>query len=430
MKLIGIMMKEILYRKLACALTALATAIAVGSCVGAVVLLDSHDRQTAKLLARKEAEMKARMASLNDEMRKAALKLGFNLLILPSDQNLRDWHTEDYAAKDMPEEYVSTLAASGIVTVRHFLPSLQKRLVWPEIKRTIILVGTRGEVPNMHKDPRQPLVQPVPTGTIVLGYELHRSLGLAVGDTVRLMGRDFTVHLCHNERGSKDDISAWISLREAQELLGKPGRVNTILALKCLCMGSQDIALLRQEIVRILPGTQAIEVGSRVVARAEARLKLKKQSKQMIEAERENRAQLRVQRELLVSILVPSIVVACAVWIAHMGFADVKERDAEIAILKAIGYRSGQVLLLFLSKSIAVGLVGGTAGLLAATCAGYWYGNRTVGETAGGGAGLLTTQPGLCATALSVACLLAVIAGWLPAFVATQRDPADALRNE
>ena len=64
------------------------------------------------------------MAKLKDDTRKAMLKLGFNVVILPKDQNLSDWYADDYASKYMPEEYVTKLANSRVVTVRHFLPSL------------------------------------------------------------------------------------------------------------------------------------------------------------------------------------------------------------------------------------------------------------------------------------------------------------------
>jgi len=173
----------------------------------------------------------------------------------------------------MPEEYVHLLADSGIVTVRHFLPSLQQKIEWPERKRKIILVGARGEVPNLHKNPVKPLVQPVPPGTISFGYELHRSLDLKVGEKVKLMGKEFTIHACHKERGNKDDITAWIFLAEAQELLDKRGLVNAILALECLCTGDA-LPLIRKEIAAILPRTQVIERGSRALARAEARTKV------------------------------------------------------------------------------------------------------------------------------------------------------------
>ncbi|KPK34276.1 MAG: hypothetical protein AMJ65_18500 [Phycisphaerae bacterium SG8_4] len=208
----SLLLREILHRKLNFALGVLSVMVASGSLIGAVTLLRIHDIHTGEILEEKQAKLTANMAQLQDETRKAMLKLGFNVVILPKDQNLSDWYAEDYASKYMPEEYVEKLADSGVVTVRHFLPSLQQKIEWPERKRKIILVGTRGEVPNLHKSPVKPLVQSVPPGTITLGYELHRSMDLKVGDDVELMGKSFKVNGCYTERGNKDDITAWIWL--------------------------------------------------------------------------------------------------------------------------------------------------------------------------------------------------------------------------
>lgn len=342
----SLLIREILHRKLNFALAVLSVVVASGSLIGSIALLRIHDVRTDQILEQKEAELKQSTVKLNDETRKAMLKLGFNIVILPKDQNLSDWYSEDYASKYMPEKYVDQLADSGIVTVRHLLPSLQQKIDWPERKRKIILVGARDEVPNLHKNPVKPLVEPVPKGTISLGYELHRSMDIKVGDKVTLMGREFTVHACHKERGNKDDITAWIYLPEAQELLDKSGQINAILALECLCAGEDALPKIRKEIAAILPGTQVIERGSRALARAEARTKVAEQGMALIEKEKRNREGLRAVRERFASILTPIVVTACAVWIAVLGLTNVRVRREEIGILRAIGIRSRDILYL------------------------------------------------------------------------------------
>ena len=369
------------------------------------------------------------MARLKDDTRKAMLKLGFNVVILPKDQNLSDWYANDYASKYMPEEYVHMLANSGIVTVRHFLPSLQQKIEWPEYKRKIILVGARGEVPNMHKNPVKPMVQPVKQGTINLGYELHRSLGMKVGDTVELMGRKFTVHDCHKERGNKDDITAWIYLAEAQELLDKPAQINAILALECLCVGEEGLPIIRKEIANILPGTQVIERGSQVIARAEARTKVEEQARIAIEKEKIAREDLRTARERLASILMPVVVTACAVWIAVLGFTNVRARREEIGILRAIGVRSRHVMLMFVSRHVFLGILGGTIGFVAGLLAAVYF------SAAREGTKIQMTDmdlswAGLILASVGGATVLAVIAGWIPTIVAARQDPADVLRDD
>ena len=429
MKIWHILVKEILHRWRSFALGIFAVIVAVGSLTGALTLLKVHDLHTQKILTEKEQETEKKMAILKDEMRKATLKLSFNLLILPKQQSIRELHIKGCPSEYMPEEYAARLASSGIITVRHFLPSLQQRIKWPEKKRTITLVGTRGEVPNLHKDPRKPLVQPVPEGTIVLGYGLHQSLGLQAGDKVKLLGREFIVHKCYEERGSKDDFTAWIHLRQAQELLEKEGLINAILALECLCKGVENLlGKVRADIEQILPGTQVIEKGTKALARAESRIKVGQEAKAAVERERRHRTQMRSEREYFAAVLVPLVMVACAVWVGLLAFNNVRDRKAEIGIQRAMGFRARQIMFLFLSKFLVMGLLGGALGIFAGLGFGRWLGltlEQDIGATAAGE----LFNPGLLLLALIIAPVLTVISGWLPTMVAIRQDPAEVLKE-
>jgi len=424
-----LIIKEIAYRKSTFAVGVLSVLIAVGCALGAVSLLRAHDLRTKRILADKEAKTREQLAELQDEIRKAMLKLGFNIVVLPRDQNLADWYADDFASKYMPEEYVERLSKSRLITVRHLLPSLQQKIVWPETKRTIILIGARGEAPDLHPNPKQPMVEPVERGTMVVGHEIHRSLGINVGHTVTLLGREFTVAKCHAPRGSKDDITVWIHLAEAQALLGREGQINAILAVECRC-GWGDLARVRQDITRVLPGTQVIERVSRALARAEARREVEQQAKAELEREAAHRAQMRVERERLASLLVPVVVLACAIWIGLLAFANVRDRRSEIGILRALGFRSRQILTLFLGKAALLGAAGGALGCLVGLAGGLLM-QRSLGTTAADAAGPTTLLDyGIVLLSLLAAPALAAAASWIPATLAVQQDPAEILRED
>ncbi len=422
-----LVIKEILHRKLNFALSLTAVIIATASLVCSVMLLRLYDIKTTEILHTKEAELKQRMDKLKDDTRKSMLKLGFNLVILPEDQNLSDWYSDDYSTKYMPESYADKLAASDIIYIRHILPSLQQKITWPERKRTIILVGTRGEVPNEHLSPKKPMEQAVPDGTIVLGHELHTSLGIKVSDSIKLMGKTFKVKNCYTERGSKDDITAWISLKDAQTLLEKEGLINAILALKCLC--TDDILpVIRKEVAEILPGTQVIERGSKAVARAEARIQVGAEAKLTLEKEKEGREVIGKERRRMVSVLIPVILFACALWVAFMGYINVRSRCEEIGILRAVGVSSKTIFMLFTYKHIFIGITGGLAGIVIS-------GILTFAFTSSAPAvqkALLASFPAVKLGLMSVigAALLTIAAGWIPSMIASGQDPAEVLREE
>ncbi len=419
--------REIRHRWGTFVLGALALAVAAGTAVASRVVLASHDERTAERLEQIAAQQQEKLALMGDEMRKAMLKLSFNCVILPAGQDLAEWYRQDYGALTMPDEYADRLRDSKIVTVRHFLPCLQRRVLWPEANRHILLVGSRGEVPDLHKRPKKPMVQPVPDGTIVLGYELHNSLGLKTGDKATFMGREFTVSRCHEQRGSKDDITAWIPLQDAQELLQEPHRINAILALECLCAGGTDaLAVVRRDILAILPDTQVVEIGSRIVARAEARFDLAKAAKATLAQEEASRAQLRQQRQDRASLILLVVVSACAVWLATLTALNASQRRNEHALLRTLGLSTPRLFVLILGRALLMAVLGGVVALAFGNLAGRQLARLLDGQTPAQFAAFPAQTVWL---AFGASLLLALLAAWLPALAAVLRDPAEELRE-
>ncbi len=425
MKIKRLIIKEIGYRKLNFALGVLSVAFAVGCFTAVFTLLRLFDARTAEIIAEKEKETDAFLARVEDDYRKITKKMGFNVQILPKDQNLADFYAEDYATKYMPESYVEKLANSRIMTIRHLLPILQQKIEWPEVKRKVLLVGTKAEVPLMHRAPKKPILDPVKPGAMVLGYELHHSLGLEKGKTVTFMGRKFKVAKCLPERGGKDDITVWINLKEAQELLGKQGKINGILALSCQCEGAR-LAQIRREITGILPDTQVVEFASKAIARAEARAKAAETRRRMVEAEKRHRERMRRQLETWAAIMIPVVAIGAFVWIAFLALANVRERRSEIGILRALGLGSAHIVGLFLGRAALVGFAGAVIGYSAGTAIGAAWGSISPAMSTK----VSAVSVPLLVGAFAAAPLLSVLAAWLPALVAAQQDPAEILREE
>lgn len=420
MKISLLVIKEIKRRKLNFLLGLLSVIFAVVSVTGALTLLKIHDLKSGIIIKTKEKETKERLARLQDDYRKITKKLGFNLLILPEGQNLNDFYADDYAAKLMPESYVDSLARSRSVLIRHLLPSLQEKIMWPEKHRTIILTGIRGEVPFAHKNPKESIQEPVPKGMVILGYELHKSLNIHPGDSVKIKGRSFVVKKCNELRGNKDDITIWMDLKQVQEILNKPGMINAIQALKCHCFGN-ELGNVREEVHSVLPGTQVIEKGSKVLMRAEARDRAAQEAVEALEAEKRNRIAMRKEQEHFASVLVPSVVLASAVWIAFLFIGNVRERKSEVGILRAVGVKEWKIMKLFLLKALVMGFAGAFIGYFAGVIAG--------GLLAGWFTWRVFNLPLLLAV-LFFAPSLALLAAYLPATMAARQDPADVLREE
>jgi putative ABC transport system permease protein len=429
MSSLRLILKEIAYRRAACVMAVVAVAMAVAALIASLAILQLHDRRTEEVLASLEKQVSSRMAELDDEMRKATLKMSFSLVILPEKQDLRDWYTEDYAAHYMPESYVDRLARANIVTVQHLLPTLQQRIQWPEQKgRTIILIGTRGEIPYLGQEAKVPLVQPVPEGKIVLGYQLQQTLSLNKGDKVRLLGREFVVHRCQPQRGTKDDISAWIPLGEAQHLLKREGVINAVLALHCMCAG-KDLSRVRSDIRAVLPDTQVVEMGSTFLARYEARARVGQEAKAAVQRERDERARLRAQRERLASVLAPLLMAIAGLWLLVLAFREMRLRRQEYGILRAIGVGSRRIAGLLLAKAALVGLLGAAAGYFFGVLVGVAFDETTNAGGLSGAAFREMLHPSWVAMAVASAVAIAVLATWVPAVLAARTDPAVILQE-
>ncbi|MCX5662267.1 MAG: FtsX-like permease family protein [Planctomycetota bacterium] len=435
--------REIRHRKLNFALSVFAVVVAVACLVGADALLRAHDRRTESLVAAKEAQTKKEMASLEEDYRKITIGLGFNVMILPKDQALGDFYSDDFAARTMPESYVQKLGSANLITVQHVAPSLQQKVEWPEQHRTILLVGTRGEIPSTAEG-KKPIQPSVPAGSIVLGHELHANAGLKVGDTVELKGRTFKIAKTFDPRGNKDDITAWVPLKDAQEILDKPGQINGILALQCKCAWG-DLPKVREEIAKILPDTQVIEFRSQALARAESRKRAERQAEQSVEDEKAIRANLRHERESVAGLLTPLSMLGCGVWVGLLAWANVRDRRGEIGILRTLGLKARQVLGLFLARAVLIGCLGAAGGIVVGAGVGMLLAEPAQAESpdAAGSAtsapatapsahampALPSVDPSILLAAVLLAPALAVVASWVPALLASRQDPADTLRE-
>jgi putative ABC transport system permease protein len=449
-----VILREIAHRRLNFALAVVAVATAAASLVATEFLLRCDAETTRRILAAKQAETEAAVAAkeaavqaagaeLEDAIRGQMKGLGFNVIILPATQDPAELHLSGGLSQTMPESHVQRLADSKIMTINHLLPTVMRAVRWPEQDMDIVLYGTRGEVPLLHRDQKKPVLAAVAPGQMVVGHTIHDKLGLQTGQSVTLMGRTFQVSRLHPQRGSVDDVTVWIDLREAQELLSLENLVHAILALECECAGDR-ISQIRAEITGILPGTQVIERASQALARAEARAQAKATAETALATERVAgadalrreavaRGRLQAGRRLMAGVLVPLVVVLAAVAVAVLTVQNVRHRRSEIGVFRALGLRGSQVVAIFLGKALLSGLLGGLVGVAVGLGSGGLIAGLLGGEAALGQRACSGVPAGMEATLMLtplVAVLLAVSASWLAALGATTADAATVLHGE
>jgi len=153
---------------------------------------------------------------------------------------------------------------------------------------------------------------------------------------------------------------------------------------------------------------------------------------------------------LLGSVAAISLSVA-GLGIMNIMLVSVYERTKEIGLLKAIGFKDRNILIIFLSEAMLVGFIGGVLGILAGagasqlvpTLIGTYFGSSNLGgrvSVQGGEAGMQGAMASFSYTpiitldvvgiALMTAVLVSVLSGLYPAWRASKMEPIKALRYE
>jgi hypothetical protein len=413
---------EIGYRPLSFALAILSVVVAVGCLSCVLTLLRLHDLRTEQLIAAREAQVTEDMRILEDNYRKITKDLGFNLRIFHKDQDAAEFHRNHYATHYLDDQAADRLGKAGVLTVNHLLPILHEVVQWKELGQTVHVVGTRGEIPITGQARKKPLVEAVPKKQIVLGADVQKKLKVKPGDVLDLNGRSFTVKRVHASRGSDEDITVWLNLADAQELLGKKGKINVILALECNCEADR-FDKVREEIVKVLPDTQVMEMSVLAEGRARARNEAKATAVAAVEQIQRDRLELRAARTALASILLPVVLLSSTVWLGGLVFTNIRDRRGEIGILRAVGVSSLRVAGLVLGRSLLIGVAGAFAGYSIGVGVGLlWAEDLESIEFAE-----VALDPVLTPLLLVAAPLWCGVASLMPALVAARQDPAVVL---
>ncbi|MCX6774766.1 MAG: FtsX-like permease family protein, partial [DPANN group archaeon] len=117
-----------------------------------------------------------------------------------------------------------------------------------------------------------------------------------------------------------------------------------------------------------------------------------------------------------------------SVGIMNTMYTSVLERTREIGIMKAVGAKNSDVMLIFLVESGFLGLIGGIIGVLLGV--GMAMAAQTYAAFAGYPLLKAYITPELIAAGLLFSFTMGAIAGFLPARQASKMKPADALRYE
>ena len=256
-------------------------------------------------------------------------------------------------------------------------------------------------------------------GFIMLGSEYKYgkvfSKPVLAGDTIEINNTKLKVKAIIASVGNpQDDKQTYISLEDLKTLFNSGDRVDYI-------------------IIQIQPGADLKEVSARVEKKLrEFRgLTEKTQDFSVVTPEELLRTigtVLNIITAFLIGVAAISLIVG-GIGIANTMYTAVLERRREIGVMKAVGARNSDILLIFLIESGLLGLVGGIIGILLGIGVGKIIEYIAITQIR---TTLLhvVTPPYLIIGCLAFAFLAGAISGTWPAWQASQVRPVQALRYE
>ncbi|MBC7263436.1 MAG: ABC transporter permease [Chloroflexi bacterium] len=238
------------------------------------------------------------------------------------------------------------------------------------------------------------------TGEIIFGRQIADSLGIDVGDSVRIYERTFRVVGIFETGNAYEDGGGVISLRDAQTLFGKPRQVSLYsIKLRDPRQVETVLSRLKQE----FPGLTFSK-----------------------SAEFADSLSDMQQMHAMVTGLSILAVVVGGLGVMNTMLMSTFERTQEIGVLRAVGWSRRRIGGLIIQESVLLGLIGAVVGGLSTGVIGWLIGLIPAL------AGLLSIQinAGLVIQAIVVALFTGIVGGLYPAWWASRLQPVEALRYE
>lgn len=127
----------------------------------------------------------------------------------------------------------------------------------------------------------------------------------------------------------------------------------------------------------------------------------------------------------LAEVLGLIVVISIALVAANTAAMSIRERRAEIAVMRSLGFSSRLILRLLLAESLIIGLLGGLLGCGSAYLLLKVY---SAGSPAAGPLSAIRMPPVVLAETLAVAVLIGLLSALVPARAAARQNIVDALR--
>ena len=339
--------------------------------------------------------------------------IGSNIVILPADADQFSYHQQGgFTASTMPSSVVDQLIEFR-ASLNHLIPMLERKAKCQLDDRTAVarVVGLAASIPVPGR-PKAPMQRAIETGKVQLGSELAARLGISRDDdgiSIMIDGATFPVDRVNRGNGTWQDSAVLMDLKSAQALFKLGDKISRIEAIECTQEKCEETGL-QSDVV--LSNELASITDAAVLLRRE----------QMADARRNVRSLNSVNLALLKNLLWTFL--ACSM--IALAFLNTVQRRAEIGVLQSIGFGQLKIATMFVLRSLFLGIISCSLGVVAGAFAAYWQSQGLFLAT--GKKFEIDWNAGI--TIGIVAVCLSVMATLIPAVWSASRHPAELIGRD
>jgi putative ABC transport system permease protein len=329
--------------------------------------------------------------SAENEIHSLAHNLGKNMMVVPEDTNMADFYSFKFNSSVMPDNYPRlALDSEAGMHIKQIQPVLFGNL---NINGLAIVVMGRGLDFTEKQNDKQKLPEAIVT------EKLAARLGINRGSILETGGTKFKVNRITEGDSMTSDYGIIVSIKNAQSILGKEGKINALYLGGCWC--SIDVPALGKMIEGSLPGTRAITIAGMIAAQKGA---------------------VSVMREYSNAFYIAATMMVTGT-ILLLIFSQIRRYKREFGLFMALGTPGELINFNIWAKSCLIGIAGGLAG--------YLFGIKLVGLLGGRFPGLNDITAGSqIVPVLGIILLSCFIGAVIPSYTLFEIDPVETLREE
>ncbi len=248
--------------------------------------------------------------------------------------------------------------------------------------------------------------------SILLGAGIAKKLSLSVGDKLQIMGANGTYYsltiggIFQSGMAEVDDIQSYVNLNMAQQILGVGRNHISRIHVKLHDMGKAEYL---SKTIEKLYNVKALDIKT-------------------ANAQFDTGSSIRTLISYVVSI---TLLIVAGFGIYNILNMFIYEKMNDIAILKATGFTGSDVMYIFITQALAIGIIGGALGIA------LGYGVSVIIDNIPFNTEALPTvktypinyDPAFYFIAVIFALTSTILAGYLPAKKAQKLDPVAIIRG-